>query len=232
MNAQRAGFSLVEALVAISLGALVLTAGVSLLRAQGHLAQNLSERSERNDALRTALLIMQAELRALVPHADVRAIARDSIAARIFRGYAIVCGVRDQNILVRYRGLRQPDPAKDSALQIGVENTASINFVAADSSACAHGAEEQVMAWALSERAPLGSMWLVFESGSYHLGNFALRYRRGGESRQPITNEVINDRLSGFTAIGDATVRGFAVTLHARRDGAVMQVRVPFLNQP
>jgi hypothetical protein len=227
---RRAGWMLVEALVAATLGAVVIGAAVTILQLQGRIAYNLGERSDRNDAMRSALLTLQAELNYLAPTTDLRALARDSIASRIFRGVAIVCGHDQPNTLLRYRGLRLPDPAKDSVLQIGVENVTTINNVAADTGACPHTTREQVISASLNAEALDGSMWLFFESGAYHLSTNALRYGRGTESRQPITNEVLNDRLSGFASLADSLTRGVAITLRDRRTHAVTSAQLIFLN--
>ncbi|HIF20809.1 MAG TPA: hypothetical protein EYQ27_02630 [Gemmatimonadetes bacterium] len=38
----------------------------------------------------------------------------------------------------------------------------------------------------------------LFERGSYHISGKALRYRRGGAGRQPLTPEVLDTPPSGF----------------------------------
>ena len=228
----RSGFALIEVLVTAVLSSLVLSAAAMLLHGQSRLARNISERSERNDAMRSALATVQLEVRNLDPATDLRAVARDSIAARIFRGVAVVCGFRTGTIYVRYRGLRLPDPAKDSLLQVGVENTESLDFIAASDDACPHARDEQVLAARWNAPAIPGSVWLVFESGSYHFSTNALRYRRGPESRQPITNEVLNDRTSSFALIGDSSA--YAIRAHVRQRGgaATMIANLPMLNHP
>jgi type II secretory pathway pseudopilin PulG len=204
----RAGMALVEVIVASVLSSIVLGSAALLLSGQSRLARSITDRSERNDATRSALLTMRAELRALKLPEDLRAVGRDSIAARIFRGVAIVCGFRSDWVYLRYHGLRHPDPAKDSLLQVGVENTAQLLSASPNNDACSHDRGETVFAVTLSTAAPIGSLWLLFESGSYHLSTNALRYRRGAESRQPITNEVINDRLSSFSIASDSASLG------------------------
>jgi hypothetical protein len=56
----------------------------------------------------------------------------------------------------------------------------------------------------------VSSLVLLFESGTYHIANRALRYRLGTEGRQPLTDELIDDRRSGFST--DAG--GFRVRLN------------------
>src|SRR5690606_14160692 len=130
----------------------------------------------------------------------VRSIGSDSVAARIMRGMAIVCGKESGQLRVRYRGLGLPDPSKDSVLQVGMENTAPLTSARTDSTACPTRAGETALVMAWPAEAAAGTVWLVFEAGSYHLNNYALRYRRGAESRQPITNEVINHTRCYFSA--------------------------------
>ena len=226
----RSGAALVEALIAAVLTALVAAAGTALLQAQSRVATDVTLRSERNDAARSASLTLQAELRELAPRSDVRAIARDSIAVRIFRGVGIVCGTRGQYAFMRYRGLRLPDPVKDSVLQLVVENAVKVDAAFTQNDACVRNSDETVVGLITTAPPITGSMWLVFESGSYHLSTYALRYRRGTESRQPITNEVIDDRRSAFTAVSDSAVRGVVVSLKDRQSSAVRRNVIRFQN--
>jgi hypothetical protein len=217
----RAGAALVEALVAGVLLSLVAATGTTLLRAQSRIAQDVTLRSERNDATRSAFLTLQAELQNIAPAADLRAIARDSVAARIFRGIAIVCGQRDAATFVRYRGLRLPDATKDSALQVGVENVVAIKTVSQVPDSCVSTGDDQVLALDFGISPQANSMWLIFESGVYHLSRNALRYRRSGETRQPITNEVIDVRRSSFQFTADSIIDFINVELRDTRTNAI-----------
>jgi hypothetical protein len=231
MMRARAGMALTEVLVAAVLSGVVLASSALLLSGQSRLARSITERSERNDAARSVLMILHSELNALLPEQDLRAVARDSIASRIFRGVAVVCGFRSGWIYARYRGLRMPDPAKDSVVQLGIENAAAFASASVSDDACPHTSSEHVIALSWRVAPPLiGSIWLVFESGSYHLNANALRYRRGLESRQPITNEVINDRASSFASVGDTLVRGMRIQIAQRADGAVLSSMLSLRN--
>jgi hypothetical protein len=224
----KAGAALVEALFAMALSALVAASGVTVVRAQAGLAADVTSRSERNDAMRAALLTLRAELHAIEPRTDLRGQARDSIAVRVFRGTAIICGHRDSITFVRYSGLRLPDTTKDSILQIGAENVASIAAVTADTAACVHTPNEQVLAWRMSASGADGSVWLLFENGTYYLRLNALRYRRD-VAAQPITTEVIDVARSGFYFRGDSIVRAVQVELTDRgtQGVATAWVRLP-----
>ena len=225
----RLGAALLEVLVAAALAALVITSAGLLLHAQTRIAQRTSQTSELADATRSAALTLGAEWRTLVPQRDIYAVARDSVAGRVFRGSAVVCGHSAHKTLVRYRGLRLPDPAKDSVLQVGAETTASIISVASDTG-CAVAPREQVLAFDWTAHAPIGSLWLLFESGGYHLGTHALRYRRGSESRQPITNEVFDHQRSAFRATADSVIRSLTVLLSDRASGRITSHGIRLLN--
>lgn len=219
-----------EALVAGVLLSLVAATATTLLRSQTRIAQDVTVRSERNDATRSALLTLQADLQNVAPPADVYAIARDSIAARIFRGIAVVCGRRDHLTLVQYHGLRLADARKDSALQVGVENAVAINAVAAAPAACLTSSNQEVFALDLGVQVPPNSMWLIFESGAYHLHDNALRYRRGAETRQPITNEVIDVRRSGFQFAHDSIIAAINVELRDKRTNGIAHSTIRLRN--
>jgi hypothetical protein len=225
----RPGAALLEALVAALLGTLVTGTAVLLLQAQARIARNTSERSERNDALRSALAVLRAELTPLHPAHDVRAVAAESVATRILRGVAIVCALDGEQTYARYRGLRFPDTAKDSVLEVGVEQPVPVLSARADSASCPAREGESVLSFRVPARTPLGSVWLFFESGSYHLSSHALRYRRPGESRQPITNEVLDHAHSAFR-LHDAS--GLAVTLSGRGQRTSINDYLFLANQP
>ena len=226
----RRGSALVEARLASVLLVLVAATAATVLRAQSRIANDISLRGERNDAARSALLTLQAELQSIDPRTDLHAVGRDSIATRIFRGIAIVCGSRDTITFARYRGLRLPDAAKDSALQLGVENVVAIQTVGTSAQACIPSRDEQVLALNMGAVPAPNSTWLVFETGAYHLSTNALRYRRGAESRQPITSEIIDDRQSSFRRMGDTSFRAIDVVLKDRRTNARAQATIGFAN--
>jgi len=230
MMRSRTGAALLETLIAAIIAALVVAAATLLLHAQTRAAHTVTHNSERSDAARTAWLVLQAEWQNLAPSLDVRAIARDSITSRIFRGVAVVCGYRGGSTIFRYRGLRLPDPAKDSALQVGLENTTSINTFHPDTAACAHAPGEQVFASAWNTGTTPGSMWLLFESGGYHLSDRALRYRLAGSTRQPVSNQVLDDRQSAFIAVRDSLLRAVDVLIAESGGPARAHARIHLLN--
>ena len=227
---KRVGAALAEVLVAAALMSVVAATAVALLHAQSRVGERVSKRSENNEARRTALHILNAEISELAPTRDLRAVARDSIAARIFRGLGIVCGHQGELTFLRYRGLRLPDASKDSALQVGVENTIPLADVKDIAGVCAGSAGEHTLSLTIRPAPPNGSLWLVFESGTYHLSAHALRYRRGIEGRQPITNEVFDDRRSGFELIADSSGHALRLILGQRASDAVARARIGLAN--
>jgi hypothetical protein len=186
-----------------------------ILQTQGTVGRMVTTRSERNDAIRSAFAILRAELRHHT-NTDVRAVGRDSIGSRVLRGLATVCGFNASDVFVRYSGLRLPDPAKDSALQVGPENAVAIAYVRADTSACSRSAGDQILALRWSAPPRVGATWIIFETGSYHLSTHALRYRQSAGTRQPVTTEVFDDGRSSFALITDTVIRAFEVTLSDR----------------
>jgi hypothetical protein len=225
----RAGVALLELVVAAVLSAVVMGLAVLLLQAQSRVARDLTLRSERNDAHRSAFATLSAELRSSTSH-DVTAVARDSISARIFRGLAIVCGFHAGETFVRYRGLRLPDPAKDSALQTGLENVVALGSVRANSSACPHVPGEQVLALHWHAPPRVGAGWLIFERGSYHINANALRYRQGSGPRQPVTAGIFDDTASGFVAVADSVLRAIDINLADHQPPGRTRIRVRLLN--
>ncbi len=184
----RAGLTLAECMVALALGGLVSAAVASVLTTQGRLVRVMMTREADSDALRVTAAVLRSELRWLAPQRDVRAVAGDSIAVRLFRGTGVVCGRDGDRLLVRYRGARLPSADKDSVL------------VRTDSAESAH-ALTRIDAGALCDGQPAVGILLdpappvpalmafVFESGTYYVRDRALRFRLGREGRQPLTDE-------------------------------------------
>ena len=225
----RGGFALLEVLVAAVLGTIIVGLAVLLLQAQSTVARDVTVRSERNDAIRTTFAILSAELRNITP-TDVRAIGRDSFVTRIFRGLAVVCGFSGRDVFVRYHGLRLPNPAKDSALQVGPENVVALASVRSDSTACSSNAGEQVLVITWPAEPRVGAAWLMFETGSYHLNTHALRYRQGIAGRQPITTEVLDDGHSAFIPVADSILRALDIGLRDRYTPRVFHGRAVLRN--
>lgn len=212
----RPGSSLLELLTAATLLTLVTAASAVLMHAGAVVLRNTAERAVLDETLRTADGIVRAEIRPLTS-LDVRSVSSDSVAARIARGVGIVCDTTRQSAVLRYRGLRLPDSAKDSLLVAGEERVTTFRTISEPASRCVPQADEQVLA--VQPNVPLrpGLVVLFFESGAYHIATHALRYRRGNESRQPITDELLDDRASRFMVV--AQNRGVRLLLRANSTG-------------
>jgi hypothetical protein len=157
---------------------------------------NVAHRAEGLETIRTIAWLLPEEVSGGRAGRDWWIEHGDSLTLRAFRGLALIEGGPVQTRVVRvcFRGVRSPDPEKDSVLLLGVDGSWRAHDLedrVRVSSGCPgldEGSEEK---WTLSP-APSGALLArVFERGSYHLADGALRYRRGEGGRQPLTPERI-----------------------------------------
>lgn len=195
----RPGTTLIELTTVLAMLGIVLGACGMLLHSQSMLFRNVSERAGIDEALRTARGVLRAEVRNAAA-GDIHAIGKDSVALRVFRGWAIVCGVSAGQTTLRYRGLRDPDDTKDSLLIVGPERVSGFRASGAQPTGCPRNAEEQLIVVTPALTMRPGIVLLFFETGAYHLANGALRYRRGAEGRQPLTDDELDERHSQFAS--------------------------------
>lgn len=190
----RAGTSLPEALVALLIGLLVLQMGLASLARLRAAQADLSARADALVALRVGRHVLRRELRHGLPGRDWDATA-DSLGLRAFRGTGIVCASDSTaaELTVWYSGDRAPDPSKDSVLLVTGEGDVGVRTLVGTGAApspCPGGGGASSR-WRLDRAAPSGTLVArLFERGSYHLADAALRYRRGASGRQPLTPEV------------------------------------------
>jgi hypothetical protein len=201
--ALRAGHSLVElALMLLVMAAIAVSTAV-VFRSQSRMTRMGSERVERQAAERFVAGILGWELRARAPGLDPLELGGDSVSVRAFRGMGIVCARTGTTAHARYRGLRSPDPAKDSLLLLAGRSAEQVRPLAAVSttalSPCLARAGEDLIALSPDTTLLPGDLLLVFEHGVYHLSGAALRYRRGAGGRQPMTADVIYDDSSDLS---------------------------------
>jgi hypothetical protein len=199
----RWGHSLVELVVALLILLALGSAAMAVLTAQLRMVRQTAVAAEAGNAVRFASRLLREELRPLVVSADVRGLGPDSSSQRVFRGLGIVCAVHGTGADVRYRGIRDPDPAKDSVivLSAGAESAHALSAVAPPAApACLPGPGETVME--ISPGGPLATddVLLFFESGTWYLSASALRYERGAGGRQPVTATVLVDDSTSLAA--------------------------------
>lgn len=205
----RAGFSLAELLATLVLGGLVSAAIAGTLGGAERLAGAQAARVAAAEALRVASVVLSRELRSVDPAEDIAMLSADSLRLRAFRGTAVVCGLAGSAVYVRYRGLRQPNPAKDSVLALDADGRAqplALEAARVEAAACPGRPEALVQRWRVGGVVPTGTLLLLFETGSYHLADHAFRYRRGAGGRQPLTAELLDDGASEFRPLGPQDV--------------------------
>lgn len=229
---RRPAFSLVEALVALVLVGLVCSALAGLLGGFSRLGVVHAARVEAAETLRIPAVVLAGELRWLEPRTDLPAVGPDSVVLRAFRGGGVVCDADGARVFVRYRGVRLPNPAKDSVVFRGAdlrERTAGLQRSRRAADACAAAPGETVLRWRLDAVPTPGTAVLLFERGSYHLTGSALRYRRGRGGRQPLTVEWLADERSGIRTLEparDGSPAGFVVRLALRAVSGRLPLRL------
>jgi hypothetical protein len=204
----------VEVLVSIALMALLIHLSWSLLVASRGATERLLRRGEALAAERVGWHVLSAETRAGLASRDWGVEDARVLSLRAFRGVGEVCplGAAPDGALVRYGGVRLPDPVKDSLLLLtggGAWRVARLTSRSPSSSECAAWPGEPVERWHWEPESPGAMVARVFERGSYHLEDRAVRYRLGAGGRQPLTEE----RLESGSAF---RVSGSVLDLHLR----------------
>lgn len=238
------GFSLAELLVSAAASSLLLAALCALIVAQTRAIRLHLDRGRLAEALRVPSLVFAGELPLLVPAVDLGGVTGEMVALRAFRGLGLPCAIEGHDVLLRYAGLRQPEPAKDSVLVVAEAGAEDVRPLAGSGGGGAAQCEpregERILRWRLPGAAlPAEAVLLLFESGSYHLTAEAFRYRRGSSGRQPLTESILDDEGSGFRLLDPGSEGPGALELSlVSRIGArrplrrTQRVRVPFLNGP
>ena len=226
---RRPGYSVAELLMALMLAGLLAAAAAALLQTQAALSRNTSHRAQTAELLLTTAHVLTSETRWSNARLDLRASAADSIALRAFRASAVVVRVEpDGRLLARLNALRAPDATKDSVLVLtdyGREVQTQLIDASATPLPCGPG---DCYLLRISATAAAGDALLIFESGNYYLSARALRYRLGAEGRQPLTIDLLDDRLTFFDLFSSSA---WLSTRAAAGPTAHMRVRLPFLNQ-
>lgn len=187
-----------ELVFSIVLGALVMAMGATWILRQQRAVTDSIVRLETSSVLGRSSRLLARELRSGAPGRDWAVATPDSIQLRAFRGRALVCRTTGLDLWVAYRGDRALDPAKDSVLLLDRDAgwvTAHVRRSSAAAGTCHGGASSR---WTLDRAVSGSTVARVFERGSYGFGGGALRYRRGGGGRQPLTYARL-DTLSRIT---------------------------------
>lgn len=196
----RAGFSLIEAIVAAVLGVLLVTLSLSTFSALQRAGQRQEEVRTRLSATRLTGRVLDLELSGARPAVDWVAHAPDSLTLRAFRRAAWVCAVRtDSALVVIPLPGRAIDIDRDSLLVMdgqGRWHAAGLVGVEADAPPCLDGAGDGAL-WRLDRSLEDAVLARVFEAGSYHFGP-DLRYRIGGGGRQPLTGPGLEGYVFGY----------------------------------
>lgn len=187
------GFTVLELVISLCLLGLILQGGWSVFSSLRKAAEAAEAQAQELETVRTVGWVLSAELAGATANLDWWPGRRDTLGIRAYRGLALFRG-RDPEgeVSVCYTGVRLPDPEKDSLLVLGIGGTwRSVDLLkrTGGGSGCWDGNRGRNETWTVEEdESP--DPWLlarVFERGSYHLVDGALRYRRGAGGRQPLT---------------------------------------------
>jgi hypothetical protein len=210
----RSGTLLAEAIVSLALGLLVIAAFAGALVGSLRWIAVLWARAEALDVVHTVWTVLDEELRPGMPGRDWQVHdGGDWVSLRAYRGLARVCTAETVPGLwpVAFRGRREPEPERDSVLVLGGDGgwRAFALESVQGGGGCVAREGEIAQRWGWTQgSAPPPVLVRLYERGEYHLADGALRYRRGGGGRQPLTPERLGAG-SGFSA----TARGLDVTL-------------------
>ena len=189
---RRGAFTLLEAIVALIAFVVLATLAARVYREVVVAEARIGRASDEAWAVRATRSVLARELSAGAAGLDWTPYPPDSVRLRAFRGLGLPCRADpDSTLTVRRDGGRRPDPAKDSVLVLHADGSwTAHDLTAVDSGACPEGLASPFGSvterWRLGPPAEDAALVRVFESGSYHLMR-ALRYRRGGGGRQPLT---------------------------------------------
>jgi type II secretory pathway component PulJ len=203
----RRGFSLLEALVAILLTAMVIQGGWTVMATLRKAGGRTADRAEGLETVRTTAWLLGEEFQGTLPLRDWWAGEGDSVTVRAYRGLALVTGIGADGVEVCFRGVRSPNPEKDSVLFLGEggEWTAhALEGRTRGESGCSGDGKGWAESWRVDPEPGTARLGRIYERGSYHLTLGALRYRRGGGGRQPLTPIRISD---GTLEVADGGLR-------------------------
>ena len=189
------GFTLVEAILVMALLALLVPTAWKLFSTFRSAGMRVAMTAEGLETVRTVAWILGEEFSGTIPGWDRWSDGGDSVSLRAYRGFAIVEGkMPGGGLRVCYRGLRSPDPAKDSVLFLtdgGGWRPHALGSRVRGEAGCSAGGDGWTEIWIVDPESSSPVVGRLFERGSYHLAEGALRYRRGAGGRQPLTPERV-----------------------------------------
>jgi hypothetical protein len=190
------GFSLVETLVVALLLFLVVAAGSAVFAHFSGVASRVGQGAEGLETVRTIAWILPMELSGGRPGRDWERWGEDSLVLRAFRGLGMVSPDYSggDGMTVCFRGVRSPNPEKDSVLLLGRDGQWTPHDLVRripGTAGCGSSEGGRTEHWDLAPVPVQGVVARIFERGSYHFADGALRYRRGRGGRQPLTPERI-----------------------------------------
>ena len=166
-------------LLALTLGAVLLSAFAGVLVASLRWTRSLVGRAEALEVARTAWIVLEEEIRPGTPGRDWAVLSPEAVALRAFRGVGRICGPAEgpDAWSVAYRGRRLPDPGRgDSLLVLGSDG--GWRAFALERSDPGGGCDletgELAFRWSwVQPRVPLPVLARLFERGEYHLADGA-----------------------------------------------------------
>ena len=192
----QSGASLLEGLVAFVLIALLVPGIWATLARQIAAGTRMVSRAEALEGIRVVSWLIPRELELGSEGRDWTA-SSDTVALRAFRGFAVSdsVGASPGDHWVCFSGDRAPDPRKDSVLVLwpsGAWTQADLLRHRRTAGTCSGPGPSGVVAqWSVAGISEEALAFRLFERGSYHLEDEALRYRRGEGGRQPVTSEFM-----------------------------------------
>lgn len=170
--------------VVLVLGALLVTGvwrGAAVVRRDG---AALHGRAADRDALRVVNLVLDVEASGFVGPSGIPG----EVEVRAHRWWGIVCDAvpGPGAATVRWRGLRRPDPAKDSLVVIAPDGSEAVRRLERVGTSTACGGSALRLVWTPLPHDPAPAVLRGFERGAYRVDD-AFRYRRGGGGAQPLS---------------------------------------------
>jgi hypothetical protein len=191
------GASVMEAILSILVLSVLVPGAWSVVVRHHTGALGAAERAEALETVRTSAWLLREELSGGAPEQDWW-LGEDTVALRAFRALGLVRegSVTGQDLRACVRGVRMPNPEKDSVLILGADGLwrgHELERRVRSGGECPEweGAWEE--RWTVAPEPTHPLLGRIFERGSYHFADGALRYRRGSGGRQPLTPERIGE---------------------------------------